>query len=57
VPYGLLALCLLVVWFAAYGQPADVAVDRARVPWYRTKQAPRSPTCLPRCAVSSGRPL
>jgi hypothetical protein len=32
VPYGLLALCLLVVWFAAYGQPADVAVDRARVP-------------------------
>jgi hypothetical protein len=41
VPFGLLAASLLVVWYAAHGQPAaDVAAHRARAPWYRTKQAP-----------------
>lgn len=41
VPFGLLAMSLLIIWYTRHGQPAaDVAAHRARAPWYRTKQAP-----------------
>jgi SRSO17 transposase len=40
VPFGLLAMSLLVVWYARHGKPRlDVAARRARAPWYHTKHA------------------
>jgi hypothetical protein len=41
VPFGLVCMSLMVVWYALYGQPSvDVAAHRARAPWYRTKHTP-----------------
>jgi hypothetical protein len=38
VPFGLLCVSLVVVWYALHGQPTlDVAAHRARAPWYRHK--------------------
>jgi len=39
VPFGLVCVSLVVVWYALHGQPAtDVAARRALAPWYRTKR-------------------
>jgi hypothetical protein len=47
VPFGLLCLSLLVLWYAGYGTPAiDVAAHRARAPWYRHKHAPSTADML-----------
>jgi len=41
VPFGLVCMSLVVVWYALHGQPSvDVAAHRARAPWYRTKHTP-----------------
>ncbi len=41
VPFGMVCLSLVIVWYALHGQPTlDVAARRTRAPWYRTKQAP-----------------
>jgi hypothetical protein len=40
VPFGLLCMSLVVVWYALHGQPTrDVAARRALAPWYRHKHA------------------
>jgi hypothetical protein len=40
VPFGLVCVSLVVVWYARHGQPArDLAAHRARAPWYRHKHA------------------
>jgi hypothetical protein len=40
VPFGFCCLSLAIVWYAACGQPTrDLAIHRARAPWYTTKQA------------------
>jgi hypothetical protein len=41
VPFGLLCMSLVVVWYGLHGQPsADVARHRWRAPWYQRKHAP-----------------
>ena len=41
VPFGLVCVSLVVVWYALHGQPAlDVAARRALAPWYTAKRAP-----------------
>jgi DDE superfamily endonuclease len=41
VPFGLVCVSLVVVWYALHGQPAlDVAARRALAPWYTAKHAP-----------------
>jgi hypothetical protein len=40
VPFGLICVSLVVVWYALHGQPAhDLAARRALAPWYRHKHA------------------
>lgn len=40
VPFGLVCVSLVVVWYARHGQPAlDLAARRAAAPWYRHKHA------------------
>jgi DDE superfamily endonuclease len=39
VPFGLCCLSLAICWYARHGQPTqDLAVHRARAPWYRHKR-------------------
>jgi hypothetical protein len=41
VPFGLLCMSLMVIWYALYGHhPDDVTDRRARQPWYTTKTEP-----------------
>jgi DDE superfamily endonuclease len=41
VPFGMCCLSLAIVWYAQHGHaPADIAIRRARAPWYATKAAP-----------------
>jgi hypothetical protein len=41
VPFGLLCISLVIVWYASHGHPtADVAARRARAPWYQAKHTP-----------------
>jgi hypothetical protein len=40
VPFGLVCVSLVVIWYARYGEPAlDLAARRASAPWYRHKHA------------------
>jgi hypothetical protein len=40
VPFGLACLSLTIIWYAHHRQPSqDLAVHRARAPWYRHKHA------------------
>jgi len=40
VPFGLVCVSLVVVWYVLHGQPAvDLAARRAAAPWYRHKHA------------------
>ncbi len=40
VPFGLLCVSLVMIWYARHGQPAlDLAARRAGAPWYRHKHA------------------
>jgi hypothetical protein len=55
VPFGLLCVSLVVVWYALHGQPAlDVAAHRARAPWYRHKHVCN--TCSPAPTAIASRP-
>jgi hypothetical protein len=41
VPFGLICLSLVTIWYAAAGHaPADVAERRSRSRWYTTKTEP-----------------
>ena len=41
VPFGVICLSLVTVWYATAGHTPDVAAERrTRSPWYRTKTEP-----------------
>ena len=41
VPFGMLTMSLVVIWYALHGHhPDDVTDRRARQPWYTTKTEP-----------------
>jgi hypothetical protein len=41
VPFGLLTMSIIVVWYAGHGHhPADITTRRTHSPWYATKTEP-----------------
>lgn len=40
VPFGLLVMSLVMLWYAAHGHPDDVVARREESPWYATKTEP-----------------
>lgn len=57
VPFGMLTMSLVVIWYALYGyHPDDVTDRRARQPWYTTKTEPSFETCSPSSAAPSSPP-